>query len=245
MAQSAPVRAKIPTKNPQPSRAGVTRPAATVARPRRTGRSAFAAGTGRAVTRGDGRVVVEVEGGITVYPARRAGDRWRAVWYEGGRRRQCEAVAEDKLAAKLAKVAERLAADAPGLERPGADLIAWYLSPDRHPAGRPWSRKHADTQRRLCERFVAPVIAAVCCQDIRLADMQRIVNAAPHRGGGRAAAPVPVGPGHRGDRGRVPDQPPAQGGALAGRRAGRARPAGGHRRGIGPVRRSRRDPRRS
>ena len=132
----------------------------------------------------DGRVVVELEGGITVYPARRAGDRWRAVWYEGGRRRQCEAVTEDKLAARLARVAERLAADAPGLERPGADLIAWYLSPDRHPAGRPWSRKHADTQRRLCERFVAPVIGSVCCQDIRLADMQRIVNAAPTAGEG-------------------------------------------------------------
>ena len=245
MGQSAPVRAKIPTENPQPSRAGVTRPAATAARPRRTGRSAFAAGTGRAVTRGDGRVVVELEGGITVYPARRAGDRWRAVWYEGGRRRQCEAVAEDKLAAKLARVAERLAADAPGLERPGADLIAWYLNPDRHPAGRPWSRKHADTQRRLCERFVAPVIAAVLLPGHpgrrHAAHRQRRA----HRGGGRAAAPVPVGPGHRGDRGRVPDQPPAQGGALAGRRAGRARPAGGHRRGIGPVRRPGRDPRRS
>jgi len=129
-------------------------------------------------------VVVEVEGGITVYPARRAGDRWRAVWYEGGRRRQCEAVAEDKLAAKLAKVAERLAADAPGLERPGADLIAWYLSADRHPAGRAWSRKHADTQRRLCERFAVPVIGGITCQDIRLADMQRIVNAAPTAGEG-------------------------------------------------------------
>jgi bifunctional pyridoxal-dependent enzyme with beta-cystathionase and maltose regulon repressor activities len=133
-------------------------------------------------------VVVEVEGGITVYPARRAGDRWRAVWYEGGRRRQCEAVTEDKLAVELARVAERLAADAPGLERPGADLIAWYLSTDRHPAGRPWSRKHADTQRRLCERFAAPVIGSVCCQDIRLADMQRIVNAAPTAGRARGCA---------------------------------------------------------
>ena len=184
MAQTASARVKIPTKNPQPPRAGVTRPAATAARPRPTGRSAFAAGAGRAVTRGDGRVVVELEGGITVYPARRAGDRWRAVWYENGRRRQCEAVTEDKLALKLARVAERLQADAPGLERPGADLIAWYLSPDRHPAGRPWSRKHADTQRRLCERFITPVIAAVCCQDIRVADMQRIVNAAPTAGEG-------------------------------------------------------------
>ena len=184
MAQSAPVRAMIPTENPQPSRAGVTRPMATATRPGRTGGPVFTAGAGRAATRGDGRVVVELEGGITVYPARRAGDRWRAVWYEGGRRRQCEAVTEDKLAARLARVAERLAADAPGLERPGADLIAWYLSPDRHPAGRPWSRKHADTQRRLCERFVAPVIGSVCCQDIRLADMQRIVNAAPTAGEG-------------------------------------------------------------
>ena len=129
-------------------------------------------------------MVVELEGGITVYPARGEGDRWRAVWYEGGRRRQCEAVAEDKLAAKLAKVTERLAADAPNLERPGADLIAWYLCPDRHPADRPWSRRHADTQRRLCERFIAPVIAAVCCQDIRVADMQQIVDSAPTAGEG-------------------------------------------------------------
>ena len=129
-------------------------------------------------------MVVELEGGITVYPPRREGERWRAVWYEAGRRRQAEAVAEDKLAARLAKVAERLAADAPGLERPGADLIAWYLCPDRHPAARPWSRRHADTQRRLCERFIAPVIAAVCCQDIRVADMQQIVNSAPTAGEG-------------------------------------------------------------
>ena len=245
MAQSAPVRAKIPTKNPQPSRAGVTRPAATAARPRRTGRSAFAAGTGRAVTRGDGRVVVEVEGGITVYPARRAGDRWRAVWYEGGRRRQCEAVAEDKLAAKLAKVAERLAADAPGLERPGADLIAWYLSPDRHPAGRavvPQAR-----------RYPAAAVRAVRRPGHRgdllpghpgrrhAAHRQRRA----HRGGGRAAAPVPVGHGHRGDRGRVPDQPPAAR-RCTGRPPGRAAPGPqvSHRRGIRPVRRPRRDPRR-
>ena len=129
-------------------------------------------------------MVVELEGGITVYPARGEGDRWRAVWYEGGRRRQCEAVAEDKLAAKLARVTERLAADAPNLERPGAELIAWYLSPDRHPAGRPWSRKHADTQRRLCERFVTPVIGTVCCQDIRVADMQQVINSAPTAGEG-------------------------------------------------------------
>ena len=129
-------------------------------------------------------MVVEVEGGITVYPPQRGGDRWRAVFTENGRRRYREAGTEEKLAAKLARVTERLQADAPHLERPGADLIAWYLCPDRHPAGRPWSRKHADTQRRLCARFAAPVIAAVPCQDIRVADMQRVVNAAPTAGEG-------------------------------------------------------------
>jgi len=71
--------------------------------------------------------VIELECGITVYPARQEGDRWRAVWYENGEPRQCEAVAEEKVAAKLAKVTERLTADAPNMERPGADLIAYGL----------------------------------------------------------------------------------------------------------------------
>ena len=126
-----------------------------------------------------GRVVVEVAGGITVYPARGVGDRWRAVWYEDGKRRQCQSVSEAGLAAKLEKVSVRLAADAPGLERPGAELIAFYLSPGRHPAGKPWSRKHADTQRRLCQRYLAPVIAGLACEDIKTSHMQAAVNAAP------------------------------------------------------------------
>jgi hypothetical protein len=68
----------------------------------------------------------------------------------------------------------------------GADLIAFYLSPDRLPVQRQWSRKHAHTQRRLCERFAAPVIDAVLCQDIKAGHMQKIVNAAPTPGeGGR------------------------------------------------------------
>ena len=135
-------------------------------------------------TRGDVRVVIELECGITVYPAREEGGRWRAVWKENGERRQCEAVTEEKLAARLEKVTERLAADAPNMERPGEDLIAYYLSPRRHPARKQWSAKHADTQRRLCERFVAPVIAAITCQDITVADMQKAVNAAPTEGEG-------------------------------------------------------------
>jgi hypothetical protein len=65
------------------------------------------------------------------------------------------------------------------MERSGADLIAHYLDPDRLPVSKRWSRRHADTQQRLCQRFAAPVIAAVTCQDITPGHMQQIVNAAP------------------------------------------------------------------
>ena len=82
----------------------------------------------------EGRSVIDLEWGITVYPPRQQGEPWRAVWVEDGRRRFREAVTEEKLAAKLEKVTERLQADAPNMERPGADLIAYYLSPGR-PAG--------------------------------------------------------------------------------------------------------------
>ena len=70
------------------------------------------------------------------------------------------------------------------MKLPGAALIAHYLDPDRLPAGERWSRKHADTQRRLCERFAAPVIDAVTCQDIKTGHTQKIVNAAPTPGEG-------------------------------------------------------------
>ena len=72
------------------------------------------------------------------------------------------------------------------MTRPGADLIAWYLNPDRLPVESRWSRKHADNQRRLCQRFAVPVIGAVTCQDIKVSHAQKIVNAAPTAGeGGR------------------------------------------------------------
>ena len=137
-----------------------------------------------------GRAVIELEFGILVYPPRpeQTGKknrlRWRAVWYEDGERQQCESVSEEKLAARLEKVTERLAADAPNMKRPGADLITYYLDPDRLPVDERWSRKHADTQRRLCERFAAPVIDAVTCQDIKTRHTQKIVNAAPTAGEG-------------------------------------------------------------
>jgi hypothetical protein len=94
-----------------------------------------------------GRPMIELECGITVYPARFDGD----------------------------------------LKRHGADLITHYLDPDRLPVDRRWSRKHADTQRRLCERFAAPVIEDVTCQDIKTSHTQRIVNAAPTAGEGTRA----------------------------------------------------------
>jgi hypothetical protein len=122
--------------------------------------------------------VIELECGITVYSARSESGRWRAVWPEDGERQQCEAATEEKLAPKLAKVAERLQADAPNMRKPGAALIAHYLDPDRLPVHDRWSRRHADTQRRLCERFATPVIGAVSCQDIKIEHTQ-IVNAAP------------------------------------------------------------------
>jgi hypothetical protein len=177
MTHAAPVRTKIPTKIPQPAGAA-SRSAWPKAR--RAARSRIlAGGAGRPAARGDGHPAIELEYGITVYPARKGQDRWRAVWHENGRRRQCEAVSEERLASRLETVTERLAADAPNMERTGADLIAHYLDPDRLPADRRWSRKHAHTQRRLCERFAAPVIGGVACQDIKTWHMQQVVNAAP------------------------------------------------------------------
>ena len=39
----------------------------------------------RAATRGDGEVI-ELDHGITVYPPKDKGGRWRAVWHEDGER---------------------------------------------------------------------------------------------------------------------------------------------------------------
>jgi integrase len=176
MTQAAHPLTKIPTKSPQPSRRKAVRPPAG---------KILGSGTGRAATQGGGEVI-ELEHGISVYPAREDRGRWRAVWHEGGERQQCEAASEERLAAKLEKVTQRLGADAPNMKQRGADLVAHYLDPDRLPVHKRWSRKHAHTQRRLCERFALPVIGAVACQDIRGAHMQEIVN-----------APATPGEGHR------------------------------------------------
>jgi len=187
MTQAPAAVFKIPTESPQLARGAVSRARRAAAKPRAAGSAAsrVADVETRAATRGDGEVI-ELELGITVYPPRDKGGRWRAAWYEDGERQQCESVSEEKLAAKLEKVRQRLAMGASNMTRPGADLIAWYLNPDRLPVERRWSRKHADSQRRLCQRFAAPVIGAVTCQDITASHTQKIVNAAPTAGeGGR------------------------------------------------------------
>jgi integrase len=182
MAQAPASIFKIPTESPQLSFGKANRALKAVAVPRKAG-SRVAGIETRAATRGDGEVI-ELDLGITVYPPRDKGGRWRAVWHEVGERQQCESVSEEKLVAKLEKVRQRLSAGAANMTRPGADLIAWYLNPDRLPVADRWSRKHADTQRRLCQRYAAPVIGAVACQDITVSHTQKIVNAAPTAGEG-------------------------------------------------------------
>ena len=121
--------------------------------------------------------------GITVYPAGGGPGRGPLAGgrgYQDGVRRAVPGRVAASSTAALEKVAVRLTVDAPNLQRPGhGDLrITWYLSPGRRPADQAWSRKHADTQRRLCERFLLPVLGELACEDIRAADMQRALNAA-------------------------------------------------------------------
>jgi hypothetical protein len=115
MAQATAEIAKIPTESPQPA------PGKPSARPKRgpqSVRSRRITGVSeRAATRGDGEVIT-LDCGITVYPARSGTRRWRAVWHGDGRREQCEAPPEEKLAAKLEKVKIRLEADAPKMRSP-------------------------------------------------------------------------------------------------------------------------------
>jgi hypothetical protein len=84
-----------------------------------------------------------------------------AMRVESGQRRSLEAVTEEKLAARLAKVAERLEADAPNMERLSADLVPNHLSPDQFLIQAQWSGKHPRTQRGLCERSADPVIGTI------------------------------------------------------------------------------------
>ena len=80
MASTAVSRTKIPTKIPQLQHVGVSRPHRAGGQSRAERGAARVSGDARKATRGDDRVVVVTDCGVTVYPAREPGDRWRAVW---------------------------------------------------------------------------------------------------------------------------------------------------------------------
>jgi hypothetical protein len=109
--QTAPAISRSP-QDPHNRPGTAARPDGRVKAARVASGRVRASGSGRMATWGGGEVI-ELEYGITVYPAREEHGRWRAVWHESGQRRQCEAATEQKLAAKLEKVTERLQADAP------------------------------------------------------------------------------------------------------------------------------------
>jgi len=71
------------------------RPGRPARRPARVG------GDARGSVRDPGRQVVELDGGITVYPSEAECEPWRAVFTENGQRRYRQAATEAKLVAKL------------------------------------------------------------------------------------------------------------------------------------------------
>ena len=108
MSQAPAAIFKIPTDSPQPVPGSSAKRSGRPKKASGTGHGlVLAKGNGRAATRGGGEVI-ELDYGITVYPAREEHGRWRAVWYEDGERQQCEAASEEKLAAKLEKVTAML-----------------------------------------------------------------------------------------------------------------------------------------
>ena len=198
MAQAAPANPRSP-QNPHNRPVTVRLGGPQAGKTGRAGRGrARVSGDTRASTRGGGAWSSSWSTGSWCTRREEAGAGGGRSGHENGRRQQCEAATEAKLAAKLEKVTERLRGRRAGhgAARRGPDRA---LPGPRPAAGRErWSRKHADTQRRLCERFAAPVIAAVTCQDITTGHMQKIVNAAPTAGEGDRVRRMHLRPGHRG-----------------------------------------------
>jgi hypothetical protein len=142
------------------------RPAAGAAKrgPRRV--QARVAGDSRESVRDPARLVVEMDHEITVYPPEAEGEPWRAVFTGNGQRRYRQATTEDKLVAKLAKVTERLAADAPNMECPGPNSDVSSLGTSvAHPRLRRvalslWSEPETNTMTLTCgyvRRYMAPI----------------------------------------------------------------------------------------
>jgi hypothetical protein len=236
MAQATAAIVKIPTESPQLA------PGKPPARPKRQAKPGaqparaklIAGGSERAATRGGGEVIT-LECGITVYPARSEEGRWRAVWYEDGRREQCEAPSEEKLAAKLDKVRIRLEADAPKMRQPGAALIAHYLDP--RPAAR---RQAVVTQARSYPGAAVPEVRRSSDRHGYLPGHQGQPHAGDRqrRADGRGGRPGPrdgLRDRHGGHRRRVPGELPAGEGPLAGGRPPASRAHGQHCGRVSPV----------
>jgi hypothetical protein len=101
MAQAAPSRTKVNTSPTQAASAEASRRSASRGKPRRLARGqARVSGDARRSTRDPGRVVVELECGITVYPPQEARAPWRATFTENGRRRFRQGATEAELAAR-------------------------------------------------------------------------------------------------------------------------------------------------
>jgi hypothetical protein len=129
MTQAAPSRTKINTEVTQAARSRSPRPPAGSRKAGRPLKGPRVSGGARESVRQPARPVIEVGFGILVYPPEAEGEPWRATFTENGQRRFRQGATEAKLAAKLAKVTERLQTDAVNMERPGADLIKHYLDP--------------------------------------------------------------------------------------------------------------------
>ena len=134
MAQAAPARTKINTKVTQPAPGRPSRRPAGRPGPGRPPRGPRVSGDGprlRPAARPPGDRAGVRDTGVPA--ARPAGSRGGRCSPRTGSGRFRQGATEAKLAAKLEKVTERLRADAANMERPGADLIAHYLDPDRLP----------------------------------------------------------------------------------------------------------------
>jgi hypothetical protein len=141
-------------------------------------------------------VVVELECGITVYPARAEDGRWRAVWHEDGQRQQCEAPSEEKLAAQLEKVKIRLEADAPNMRQPGAALLAHYLDPPprrgRATGSAAWFRRGASRYWASSPRSIVRYSAGVASGRYGPPTNWTIRPASAERRGGRLGGICPL-----------------------------------------------------
>ena len=127
--------------------------------------------------------------GVVAYPPPDSTAAWRAQWRDAdGGRRACRADTEEQLAAKLDPLLRRLRGEPELGGATGAQLVNWYLSPDRHPVDKPWSRSHLAGQQRLCRLFLLPTIGALPCGRITLGDLQQAVNAANTANGGSRVA---------------------------------------------------------